>query len=201
MNEFKDRMEADAGAALRRCAMALHAIGSRDREWILGKLPAVQRAGLEQLVGELQELGMPPDERVAQEVLARNRGTRRTASPEVAGGQRRVEPAGQATSADASDMARVLEHEPAALIAHVLALHDTVGQAVLGHLSASKRRQVQQLSPVAGSDTVPPAALSLALQEELAKRLSHLPRKVPARRFALAAKVWPLWSGHAGRLQ
>jgi hypothetical protein len=187
MNESKGFAQLDADAARKRCALALHAVASRDREWVLAQLPAAQRTELEQLVRELRELGIPADSRMAQDALRRRPASK--AAP---------------TRADASDMADLLEQEPPLLIAHALMLHNTSCEAVLALLSANKRRQVQQLLGSVGStpSLAPlPPALSRSLSDELAIRLRQRPKNTPARKSTLARRRWLAWVGLARTMQ
>lgn len=181
MNESKNRVRPDADAARKRCALALHAIATRDREWVLAKLPTAQRTELEQLVRELQELGIPADSSVAQDAL--RRGPASKTAP---------------TAADALEMAVLLEQEPPLLIAQAVMLNDTSREAILVQLSANKRRQVQQLlvGSAASVASLPPA-LSQTLQDELATRLKQRPKNTRARTYALAGRRWPAWTGLA----
>lgn len=194
MNESKDSVPHDADAARKRCALALHAVASRDREWLLAKLSAAQRTELEQLVRELQELGIPADSTVAQDAL------RRGAASKMARARQEGESAAALTTADASDMAGLLEQEPSFLIAQALMLHNTSRETILAHLSANKRRQVQQLLEPAGSAAnivrLPPA-LSRTLQDELSIRLRQRPTNTPARKYPPAGRRWPAWTGLA----
>lgn len=176
MNQSKDFTRLDSAGALRRCALALHAVASRDREWLLAQLPAAQCTDLERLVRELQELGIPPEPRTALDALDRG------------------------ATIEASDVAAVLEDEPPALIARALALHGASREAILAQLSANKRRLVQQWVTWAGSapDDAPlPPALALALKDELAIRLKQRPRSTPAQRCSFFGKRWPEWTGLA----
>ncbi|ROZ63191.1 hypothetical protein EEB15_30075 [Ramlibacter sp. WS9] len=163
----------DTDAALRRCALTLHAMGPKDRQWLLANLPQDRRAELERLVGELQALGIPADPRATDDALKRNRSARvaPAATPDWTA---------QARSADAAELARVLQYEPAALIAHVIGLRAEPPDEVLGHLGVSKRRQVQELLPAAHRRH--PAAVAPALSQALLEQISlRLVETGPAR--------------------
>jgi len=158
-------------AALRRCALTLHALGAHDRGWLLAKLPASQREELDRLLGELQLLGIPAEPQLARAALKGSLDRAVETAP-VAPAQ-----AGRSGGIDFLDpsqagaLAQVLQHEPAALIAHVVGLRGTTGEAVLEHLTAPKRRQVQELmSSGPRANTAP--RLSEALAEELSARLA-----------------------------
>lgn len=188
MNEAMDlTMLLDTDAALRRCALTLHAMGPKDRQWFLANLPQDRRAELERLVGELQALGIPADPRATDDALKRSRAAR--VAPAAT-----TDRAAQAKSAGAAELARVLQHEPAALIAHVIGLRPEAPDELLGHLGVSKRRQVQGLLPAAHrthAAAVAPA-LSQALLEQISSRLAEAGPARPA-----AAGWRSRWPGFA----
>ena len=53
---------------LRQSALALHALASQDRAWVLAALPEGQRAALQPLLAELEEIGIPRDADLLQAV-------------------------------------------------------------------------------------------------------------------------------------
>lgn len=59
-----------AAVGRRRAALALHALGARDREWLLAQLPIEDRRAVQLLLDELNELGIPPDASILNEALA-----------------------------------------------------------------------------------------------------------------------------------
>jgi hypothetical protein len=63
-------MDSMQHAPQRRAALALHAVGEADRDWLLGSLPAGQQAALRLLLDELKSIGIPHDERVLDELCA-----------------------------------------------------------------------------------------------------------------------------------
>ncbi len=63
-------LQSDTPAGLRRAALTLHALGPADREWLLRRLPAQSRQALGQLLAELSELGIPPDDAVIRVALS-----------------------------------------------------------------------------------------------------------------------------------
>lgn len=46
---------------LRQSALTLHALAAQDRAWVLAALPGGQRAALQPLLAELEEIGIPRD--------------------------------------------------------------------------------------------------------------------------------------------
>lgn len=90
---------------LRRAALALHGLPESDRHWVLERLGGADRARLAQLLEELHQLGIPPDESL------------------LAYAQKHMpaEPApSRVRQASAAQMLAILAREPAGLIAAVL---------------------------------------------------------------------------------
>ena len=90
-------LDIDKDADLRRVALALHALGPSDREWLLDRLPV--RPALQELLRELSELAIPPDAELIRGVFA-------AATAPVSAGS---------SSSAARALCRQLEREPAAL--------------------------------------------------------------------------------------
>lgn len=63
-------LDTDTPAGLRRAALALHALGTADRDWLLQRLATPQQQALATLLAELQELGIPPDAGVIRTALS-----------------------------------------------------------------------------------------------------------------------------------
>jgi hypothetical protein len=53
-------------AGARRAALMLHAMLPQDRQWLLAALPPPQGRALEEMLAELQALGIPPDRELLQ---------------------------------------------------------------------------------------------------------------------------------------
>lgn len=117
----------------RQAAVALHALGDADRAAILTHLPAPDQAVLRDYLDELQALGFQSD------------GAGLSA-PDAT-------PAGLEL-ASASAVFSVLEHEPAVLVAQVLALQEWPWKAELLALYPSARRE---LIRAAGAQAPAPA--------------------------------------------
>jgi len=96
----------------RRTALALHGLATADREWLLAQLPATERDGLDTLLRELRELGIPP-EPLPVDVLHASPPSQ---PPSPSTPEERVAAAG------AARIAAILAPEPCGLIAHFLAL-------------------------------------------------------------------------------
>jgi len=186
----------EGDAALRRCALTLHAVEPGDRVWLLAQLPADQRAVLGQLVAELQAIGIPRDRQAAREAM-RTKSSAPAAPAELA---QAIPAQGGQAAPDVRVVAHLLQGEPPALIAFLLDSESRErSDAILVHLDASKRRQVQELSatrPASDGDTAP--RLRAALSQELARRLAAC---APVRVQTQAASGWLLrWRKLAGAL-
>ena len=185
-----------ADTPLRRCALTLHAVGARDRHWLMAKLAEHgRRAELERLLEELQSLGIPPDARMVRLALEHGRTALTPASSAAVAGH-------LAMTAPAKDLAKVLQDEPAGLIVHVMSLRGDLDGAFLDRLNATTRRQVQELLSTAQRHS-PAAAprLNQALLEQLSIRLSRHMARSPVR-FAnsIAARVRSQWAALAKTL-
>ena len=61
---------ADPLAGPRKAALLLHAMPAESRLWVLAQLPPAQSEKLQDLLGELRELGIPADQDLLHEVLS-----------------------------------------------------------------------------------------------------------------------------------
>jgi flagellar motor switch protein FliG len=177
-NEFSVELGCDP---LRQCALVLHSIRLEDRKWLLANLKGALVAELEQLLGELQALGIPADPAMAQTVL-----TSASQAPNA------TEQAGSPVSFDRSvlsrdlqrsrskDLGEVLRDEPVGLIARVLKQRERAEQrSVLARLHALTRRQVKERMASTSGPTLTLAPRSLqALEEQVSMRLAR-PRELP----------------------
>lgn len=131
----------------RRAALAMHALREADRTWILRQLPPAQREQLERLLAELKALAIPASPALVQEMLA--------AAPAAVKPQARA-PAAQVDTwvsqldaiarLEAAQVARLLQAEPAGLIAQLLNVQHWPWQdAVLEQLGVVKRRRVEEV--------------------------------------------------------
>ena len=110
----------DIGTPVRRAALLLHAMAPADRDWVLTRLPANGRAGLETLLRELGELGIPRDSALLEQVVTVKA---HAAEPNLDAPDR----AALFTAIAAADPARlaiVLRDEPVDLVAMLLAARD-----------------------------------------------------------------------------
>jgi hypothetical protein len=174
-----------ADAALRHCALTLHSVDAPDRAWLLAQLPPDQRLSLEQLVAELQAIGIPRDPQTARTAMAFNRNARAATEDDGASDAQGV-CARVLASAAASDVAELLQGEPPALIALILRGQTRErSDAILKDLNAFKRQRVQSLlkAQSASGNDAPPRLLDgllTALAQRLERRTPRPARPQPA---------------------
>lgn len=144
----------------RQAAVALHALAESDRALILAELPAADQATLRAYLEELRQLGFEGGAAAAEVLNAA--ASRGAAAPD------------RLIDASAQQMYALLEHEPAGLIAQLLALQDWPWSAdLLACFAAPQRQQIVACAP-------PPGAAAPArdrfLREQVAQRLALPPR-------------------------
>lgn len=81
---------------LRQSALALHALAAQDRAWVLAALSEGQRAVLQPLLAELEEIGIPRDADLLQAVQPPATGARSSGELDVLARLLRREPRGVA---------------------------------------------------------------------------------------------------------
>ena len=146
----------------RRAAAVLHTLPEEDRQWLLGELPESERNTLNQLLGELKELGFDAG-CTAQPVV--------TFMPRVGAGNTTdfSSAADIVRNAPVRELIALLEHEPSSLIAQVLRIEEWPWkQAFLQGLPHLRRDRI-----VAMVDQMPPmgSSMSSCLLDGIAKRL------------------------------
>jgi hypothetical protein len=198
MNRGLDFKLDGTGSALRHCALLLHSMGLDDRDWFLANLGGPRVKELQQLLGELKALGIPADPAAAQTALKQTGAAPATTAQAFPSPAREGSGTDRLHDASAAELAQVLEHEPAGLIAQALAMcASPQRKAILAQLNAPKRRRVQELLADAGPGAAAPRS-SQALLEQLAVQLGRMPRRTrPARRpwLRLAALRKTRWPG------
>jgi hypothetical protein len=157
-------------SAPRRAALVLHALDTRDREWLLARLAPAQRTTLQGLLGELEELGVVRDPSLVRELVGHG---------SVQAGH---DPLPEIAAASQQAVAAVLGDEPAGMIELVLAVHEWPWrEALLDGLGRAKREQVESLAAARISSRKPVArGLRDALMDELAQRLHRAEANAPA---------------------
>ena len=138
----------------RQAAVALHALTDQDRDQILAQLPDADQAALRDHLAELHALGFQRD--------GLDLGLARAA------GRARVR--AELASAAPAQLFTLLEHEPAALVAQVLALQDWHWRADLLALFSPTRRELIK----AAAGMAPAPARARFLREALSDKLGAL---------------------------
>lgn len=135
-------IEAVDHPALRRAALALHATENADRAWLLARIPQDHRPALDRMLADLDTLGLPRDRAMIEELLNRGPASQPAVVNAPVGNDEGLSKLRRCAPAD---LAVLLEPEPTALAAHVVALLPmAVRPGVLECLSAPKRRLVQE---------------------------------------------------------
>jgi hypothetical protein len=172
-SEPADPMDPLAGP--RMAALLLHAMPTESRVWVLSQLHGEQRKSLQELLAELQDLGIPADRTLLSEVLSTGTASSRGAAPQNDAEEQRAIVA----RADPGSIWLLLRDEPAGLIAWVVVLFgDRWADTFLEHLDAHKRGQVVALvgryRQEGWGRSVVPDQLRAHLLATLSARLSEL---------------------------
>jgi hypothetical protein len=171
----------------RKTALLVHALATRDREWLYGHLPDSERASVQALVTELESLGIPADATLLDEVrgatgAARPKprdGISQVDGPESLQTERRGDTDLEALDgADPDVLASILADEPPGLIAVLLSLREWPWyRDLLQQLDVSRRLQIEnqlgrriRVGAVAGG-THTIAGTGDALRDHLVSRL------------------------------
>jgi len=142
---------------LREAALALHALGSDDRAWLIERLTPAQQRAVAPLLAELAELGIPADARLVDEAL------HQSARSNTSDAQQRI------AALDAAQVAGLLRGEPASFVACVLGLAAWPwARGYVERLEATARRQLEDALHEAPAATAP---LRAWLLETLAGRI------------------------------
>ena len=152
----------------RQAAVALHALDDADRSLILDQLPAADQTTLRGYLAELAALGF---ESAAMDGMPQATQT--------------IQSASDLASASAAAMFALLEHEPAALVAQVLAARQWNWHAGLLALCTPARREAIRAAQVA-----PAPARTRFLLESLGSRLADATTAPAAP--DLPRSAWPL---------
>jgi hypothetical protein len=160
-----------------RAAVALYALAPEDRELILAELQPHEQDQLRGQLREMQELGF---ERGAMPMLEQVRSARPGQADEL-------------LHAGAPALFALLEHEPAALVADVLALRAWPCRDALLAMFAAPRRSAISIAVAAAKEVAP--ARRQWLEQELLRRLAaagHAPRAPAAawRGWLQKATAW-----------
>lgn len=164
-----------------RAALALHALTDMDRAWVLDALSSEQRNRLCPLLRELEELGIPRDDRLLETVAA--------GEPDAPRPRDALE---DLTGAEVRRLAQVLAGEPPRLIRALLASRPWPWRAQL--LSCLPAEVACEAARPMSAD-LPAGALQAALIAQAANAL----RTIPA--DAVPAGRWAAWRGRLAALR
>jgi hypothetical protein len=140
----------------RHAAATLHGLHEEDRDYLLGALPADDRAVIVRYLAELNELGFAPDD------MAGSAFAPKPPIGQVPDARRDVH------AASPREMFNILEHEPAALVAHLLRSADWPWtQEFLQLLEPDRRQRVQTLAARGTNAPLRDAFLLSALADKL----------------------------------
>lgn len=178
------------GSALRYCALLLHSLRLDDRAWLMANLAGPQVNELEELLGELDALGIPVDSAAAQTALRQAAVATAAAAPTPSSRASNGDPSHCLQGVDAAELAQLLRHEPTGLIAQVLRMCGaSERKAVLAHLSASQRQQVEEWMASA-ANSLAQAAGPCSLQAALEYLSARLQRRPTHRSWRPVGAVW-----------
>jgi hypothetical protein len=178
----------------RHAALLLHAMSPEDRSWMLGALPAPERAGLLPLLAELEALGIERDPALIDDATARVPFAEMP-EQDVAAMAPQPFPVSEEAMLHALDdnqvreLAACLRTEPAGLIAEWLRLADWPWREdLLAALEPGQRRRIEaSLSATAPGFQTPPgmrAALISAVAARLRERsVDQAPAAAPWQRL------------------
>ncbi|MEN9864922.1 MAG: hypothetical protein RL748_512 [Pseudomonadota bacterium] len=173
----------------RRTAVVLHGLQAQDRQWMLAELPGADQAIVRSHLAELEALGFQPGPDVLAAVQDLAASVAMTADAAV------VSDVSGLQHATLQQMQTLLQDEPAALVARLLALQNWPWQeALLAALPAPQRQRIRMQQPMQ-----PAPALDTWLQENLQSRLQALPRQEPLEGVR-RSKPLPWWQTVWGAL-
>lgn len=165
----------DVATPARQAALLLHAMPPADRMWSLEQLAPAHREQLVKWIRELEELGIPRDRRLIDDVLpsalgADEQGTNNTITPPHAHSAA-IPQLGSLDAAAVRVLVSILRHEPARLLAILLAQGPWSWEPdLLAQLPPGKRSQIESLRQKAtGEHRV--KALAQAVLDKTAEHL------------------------------
>lgn len=167
---------------LRLSALALHAVGDRDRTWLLSQLPEAQRKSLSELVEELRATGIPADPELVHQIVREREVLAASSEPEALGTR--------LVRASADDVWAQLRAESDAVIGRIVRRHDWPWKsAFLGLCGPARAKRIEMLMGL----LAPAAALEKALVLELDQRLGlrqSTPARAQAARWQFKRRAW-----------
>jgi hypothetical protein len=148
-------------SALRRAALALHAMSDADRAWMLDALPGRQKPALVMLLSELEELGLPADADLVADLIT-------PVSPALAGRM----PA----ELDVAALAQRLQCEPPSIAAALMLEMQEHGSRLRGAFDAAFEARLRHVLPAL--DKAP--AFRAAAVHAVARRVEARPTPAPS---------------------
>jgi hypothetical protein len=168
MNHFPFPSPAATEMGARKAALVLHSLRSSDREWMLQRLGPAPREAVQPWLEELEQLGIPADRGLVDEVLAIGEGSAKAESDR----QRRL-----LEDAAPAELGVLLAGEPAALVGRLLSSRTwSWRDGFMKQLSPADRGEIvraQHACEREGNAT--PRAQIAALLQALELRLNALP--------------------------
>ena len=166
--------------AQRRAALTVHAMAPEDQRWLLDQLPSAQAEVIQALLKELRELGVPSDRALLGEVVSQAATSAAMDLDQTLGRSKELEPSlvHDLERADPAQLIRVLEGEPAGLIAHLLEIRDWPwAESILSSMEMSLRDEVESRRIEASRAPYREgwkSSLNLHLMKGLSSRLARL---------------------------
>lgn len=133
----------------RRSALLLHSMSESDRQWVLGNLDGRDTQILNQLLSELNELGLPADQELLSDLNSVNKAARASSMkmtwPKNVTDLSMEQQIACLDKADCRDIFGVLADESTELVAYFLQIHRwTWKKEFLACFDASKARRIQE---------------------------------------------------------
>ena len=157
--------------ARRRVALTLHALAPSDRAWLLEKLDLEDRRAVQALLAELGVMRMTIEPALVEEATATPVASRAMEYDELEprGETQPLESLTRIAHAKAEAMVRVLQDEPNAVVASVLAIGEWQWRGeLLSRLGPERAKRIAELT----REAIRPAPLArAAFVEAVAKRL------------------------------
>lgn len=173
-------------AGHRQAAVALYGLAASDQESILKELPEADQQILKEYLAELAALGFDKTAGLDDAVAMPSAPAALPAPAAVAA------PAERLRAAPAAVVMAILAHEPASLIAQVLALQTWPWAQELLDMLPPQRRKLVREALDAGSAAAPARARFLV--DALAAALPPVPTSLPARRRPTRSNRWLPWT-------
>ena len=136
-------------APSRQAALFLRSLGEIDRDWIVSALPTQQQIELRSLLRELQDLGIPEDKKLSASLISlANEAIPPTCLNVTSSALQGLQ---QLKPVEVLVLAKLLNREPAGLVAKVLGLREWSWRAaLLNQLDITQQRRVREQLDIVG---------------------------------------------------